>query len=155
MKKLSYIISMIIITALLQSCVVVAAGAGAAGGAVVVNDKRTVKIIADDQNIEYTAEKEINQLPGVNENTHISVVAYNHVVLLVGQAPSDEIKSKSESLVQSLPKVSRVYNQIQIRKAISAMRRTEDAWITTKVKANMLAEKGLNSGQIKVVTENS
>jgi osmotically-inducible protein OsmY len=33
------------------------------------------------------------------------------------------------------------------------MQRSKDTWITTKVKANMLAEKNLNSGQIKVVTE--
>ena len=51
--------------------------------------------------------------------------------------------------------MSRVYNEITIRKPISLWQRSQDAWITTKVKTEMLAKKDLHSTQIKVVTENS
>jgi len=113
-----------------------------------------VSAVTDDSNIEYTAGSEINQNPALNENSHISVVSFNHAVLLVGQVPTDSVKQQVQSLVQSLPKVSRVYNQLQVGSETTMTRRTKDTWITTKVKANMLSEKGLHSGQIKVVTEN-
>jgi osmotically-inducible protein OsmY len=155
MKKILYGVMLFLTIGLgLQGCVVLAAGAGAATGAAVVNDRRSVQTITDDQNIEYTAQGEINQTPSLNQNSHISVVSYNHAVLLVGQVPTEAVRTQIESLVQSLPKVSRVYNQLQVRHETSMTTRTKDTWITTKVKANMLAEKGLNSGQIKVVTEN-
>ncbi|HEV2613090.1 MAG TPA: BON domain-containing protein [Gammaproteobacteria bacterium] len=156
MKKIVYSLMLVLTLGFgLQGCVVLAAGAaGAATGAAVVNDRRTVKTITDDQNIEYTANSEINQSPALHQNSHIVVVSYNHAVLLVGQVPSDAVRTQVEALMQSLPKVSRIYNQLQVRQKTTAMRRSQDAWITTKVKANMLAEKGLNSGQIKVVTEN-
>jgi osmotically-inducible protein OsmY len=155
MKKIVYALMLLLTVGLgLQGCIVLAAaGAGAATSAVVVNDRRPVQTITDDQNIEYTAHSEINQTPPLNQNSHISVVSYNHAVLLVGQVPSDSVRTQVEALVQSLPKVSRIYNQLQVRPETSMMQRSKDTWITTKVKANMLAEKNLNSGQIKVVTE--
>lgn len=156
MKKIVFGVMLVLtMSAGLQGCVVLAAaGAGAATSAVVVNDRRPVQTITDDQNIEYTANSEINQTPALNTNSHISVVSYNHAVLLVGQVPSDSVKAQVESLVQSLPKVSRVYNQLQVRPETSLAQRSKDTWITAKVKSSMIAEKYLNSGQIKVVTEN-
>ena len=155
MKKIALGLLTLSMAMSLQGCVVfAAAGAGAAGTAVVVNENRSVNAISDDSNIEYTAGSEINQNPALNDNSHISVVSFNHAVLLVGQVPSDSVKQQVQSLVQALPKVSRVYNQLQVRPETSMAQRTKDTWITTKVKANMLSEKGLHSGQIKVVTEN-
>ncbi|MDX2164201.1 MAG: BON domain-containing protein [Gammaproteobacteria bacterium] len=155
MKKIAFGLLTLSMAMSLQGCVVVAAaGAGAAGTAAVVNENRSMNAISDDSNIEYTAGSEINQNPALNENSHISVVSFNHAVLLVGQVPSDSVKEQVQSLVQSLPKVSRVYNQLQVRPETTMTQRTKDTWITTKVKANMLSEKGLHSGQIKVVTEN-
>jgi osmotically-inducible protein OsmY len=155
MKKIALGLLTLSMAMSLQGCVVfAAAGAGAAGTAVVVNENRSVNAITDDSNIEYTAGSEINQNPALNENSHISVVSFNHAVLLVGQVPSDSVKQQVQSLVQSLPKVSRVYNQLQVGPETTMTQRTKDTWITAKVKANMLSEKGLHSGQIKVVTEN-
>jgi osmotically-inducible protein OsmY len=125
MKKIVYALMLLLTVGLgLQGCIVLAAaGAGAATSAVVVNDRRPVQTITDDQNIEYTAHSEINQTPPLNQNSHISVVSYNHAVLLVGQVPSDSVRTQVEALVQSLPKVSRIYNQLQVRPETSMMKR--------------------------------
>lgn len=156
MKKIVLGLCGLLMVAGLQGCVVLAAaGAGAAGTAAVVNENRSMSAINDDNSIEYTANSEINQTPALNENSHISVVSFNHAVLLVGQVPSDSVKQQVQSLVQALPKVSRVYNQLQVGPETSMSQRTKDTWTTTKVKAAMLKEKGLHSGQIKVVTENN
>lgn len=138
----------------LQGCVFLGVGAGVAGGAVVVNDKRTFRTMTDDNNIEFTANSEIKQSQALSTNSHIVIVAYNHAVLLAGQVPSENVRTRVESLVQSLPKVTRIYNQLQVAPVSSVLTRSNDAWITAKVKTNMLAEKGLNSIQVKVISEN-
>lgn len=141
---------------LLQGCVLLAAaGAGAATTAVVVHDKRPLQTIADDQNIELTAFNKVNQNPNFNQNCHIVTVAFNHGVLLVGQVPDQNIRQQVESMVQSLPKVSRIYNQLEVTAPTTPEVRTNDTWITTKVKSQMLTTQDLHSIQIKVVTENS
>ena len=50
--------------------------------------------------------------------------------------------------------MSRVYNEITVGPATTRWQRTKDAWITTKVKSELLAKPGLHSTEIKVVTEN-
>lgn len=153
MKKVLYVM-LFLLTFNLQGCIFCAAGAGAITGAAVVNDRRSFQTMTDDNNIEFTANSEIQQSKSLNANSHVVVVAYNHAVLLVGQVPNEDVRTRVESLVQSLPKVTRVYNQLEIGPTTSPFTRSHDVWITTKVKAQMLAEKGLNSSQIKVVTEN-
>src|SRR5262249_27678907 len=59
------------------------------------------------------------------------------------------------NLVNNIPHIKRIYNEVVITQPTSNMVRSKDTWITTKVVTKMLAEKGLRSTQIKVVTENS
>jgi osmotically-inducible protein OsmY len=139
----------------LQGCVLVAVGAAGATTAAVVNDSRSFQTITDDKNIEFTALNRISKNAALSANSHVVVVSFNHAVLLAGQVPSQTIRQQVESLVQSLPKVARVYNELEIAPPTSSTIRSNDAWITTKVKTKMLETKDLHSGQIKVVTENS
>jgi osmotically-inducible protein OsmY len=140
----------------LQGCVILAAaGAGAATTAVVVHDKRPIQTIADDQNIELTATHKVGENTNWSQNSHIVTVAFNHAVLLVGQVPDQNTRSQVETMVQSLPKVTRIYNQLETSSPTTTDVRANDTWITTKVKSEMLATKDLHSIQIKVVTENS
>jgi osmotically-inducible protein OsmY len=154
MKKLVYITVLMLSFFLLQGCMSFTTGSGAPAGATVVNDKRTLQTIADDQNIEHTADTQISKNTVLNTNSHIVVVSFNHAVLLVGQVPTQNVRQRVEAMVQALPKVTRVYNQLDIAAPTSPMTRSNDTWITTKVKSQMIGAKGLNSGQIKVVTEN-
>jgi len=143
------------LSANLQGCVILAAaGAGAATTAVVVHDKRPLQTIADDQNIELTANHKISENPNWSQNNHIVTVGFNHAVLLIGQVPDQNTRSQIESMVQSLPKVTRIYNQLEISSPTTTEARANDTWITTKVKSEMLAAKDLHSIEIKVVTEN-
>lgn len=153
MKKYQWLV-LLVCCALLQGCVVLAAGAGVAGGASVANDNRSFQTMTDDQNIEFTASSEIKASPTLNYNTHITVVSFDHVVLIAGQVPGNSIRQRVSALVEALPKVSRVYNELEIAPPTSMLIRSNDTWITTKVKSQMIAAKDLNSGQIKVVTEN-
>ncbi len=151
-----YLYSAILLTALggLQGCALVVVGAASAvTTASVVNDHRTLQTITDDKNIEFTASNRISKVTAL-QNSHVVVVSFNHAVLLAGQVQSEADRQRVESLIQALPKVTRVYNELEISPPTTPGIQSNDAWITTKVKTKMLETKDLHSGQIKVVTEN-
>ncbi len=138
---------------LLQGCIVPFV-AGAAASAVVVNDRRNIQTMSDDQQIQYTAYQQIIADPSLTTGSHIVVETFDRNVLLVGEAPTEDIRDRVEAIVRALPKVNRIYNQITIGPPASAAELSTDSWITTKVRSEMIATKGLNSGQVKVITEN-
>jgi osmotically-inducible protein OsmY len=136
---------------LLSGCVAVAV-VGAAG--MVVYDKRTVVSIESDARIFYTVNTNIANDPHFRDS-HIVVSSFNQSVLLVGETSSPQLKNLAEKIAKDTPKVYRVYNQITIGEPNSIGQRSKDTWITSQVRTEMLARRGLESGSIRVITENS
>ncbi len=137
---------------LLQSCAPLLAGA--AGGSL-VNDNRSFKETLTDRNITYQAQNALDENPELKQQAHLSIATLNGVVLIVGQAPSKDMEKEAIKLIQTVPQVSRIYNEINIAEPTDAKQRLHDSWITTKVHSAMLVESGLHSALIKVITENS
>lgn len=156
MKLLIKFIVLLLITSSLTACIpafVAGSAAGAAGG-MLIHDKRGMSTMIEDRDIANEAWKKINNDPELRAQTHISVASFNQVVLMVGQAPTEQLRSHAYDLINSVAGVKRIYNKVTIEPPTSKSRQADDAWITTKVKTKMMAEKGLKSSQIKVVTEN-
>lgn len=150
MKKHSVIL--LILSSLLTGCVA-AVVAGAAGG-LVIYDKRSVIMMESDARIFYQVHNAIVRDPRFH-GSHIVVSSFNQIVLLVGQTPSASQRVLAENIAKETPHVQRVYNEITIQQPISIGQRSKDTWITSQVRALMLAKKGLESGSIRVVTEDS
>jgi osmotically-inducible protein OsmY len=127
--------------------------AGAAGTSAAYDD-RTLSTMYQDEGITHEALGLIKDSPELQE-THISIVTLNGIMLLVGQAPSEKSKTLAYTTVKSIPEVKKIYNEITIGASTSAGTRSNDAWITTKVKTAMLTTNGLQSTQVKVLTEDS
>lgn len=137
---------------LLGGCVAAAVTATAAGAAVAV-DKRTTGTMIDDEGIELKAMNAIASNKELANNTHINVISYNNRALVVGEAPTDEMRQQAIDIVRSIPKVSHVYDEIIIAAPSSFMSRSSDTVITSKVKTRLLANGDVNGLDIKVVTE--
>ena len=150
MKFIAVIV--LLITSLLTSCVV-AVVAGAAAG-VVVYDRRSVVSLESDARIFHVISRKI-----ANDRrfrgSRISIVSFNQVVLLIGQTPTASLRVVAEQYAQNTPAVRRVYDEISIEPALSISKQTQDIWITGQIRSYMLGRKGLESGSIRVVTENS
>jgi osmotically-inducible protein OsmY len=129
--------------------------AGAAIGGTIVYDRRDFQTLADDQQIFQQTNNKINADTELHNDAHILVTSFNRSVLIVGQAPTEALKARAQQLVASVPNIKRIYNEVSISGPTSPAVRSSDAWITTKVKSQMLVEAQLRSGQIKVVTEDS
>src|SRR5471030_17049 len=92
--------------------------------------------------------------PGLDNDSHIVVTSFNGVVLLAGQTPSADLKAKAEQAAAAVQRVKKVHNELQILPPSSFLARQNDAWLTTKIKTQMLADASIPGSRIKVVTEN-
>jgi osmotically-inducible protein OsmY len=142
------------LTGALQGCLFAAGAAAGAVAIAVVYDHRTIEKTVEDNKIATKVSDKIKGVPALHDDSHINVNAFNGVVLLTGETPQTAWRQQAEDLARSVTGVTQVYNQISIEGPTSTFNRTGDTWITTKINSMMLAEKGLKSGSIKVITEN-
>lgn len=150
MKK--SVVALLLLSIFLSSCVA-AVLAGAAGG-LIVYDRRSIGMMEKDARIFHVVHKAIVTDPQFDDS-HIVVTSFNQNVLLAGQTPTASLRVLAEKVAQKTPNVERVYNEIAIGESIPFSQRSKDSWITGQVRAKMLAKKGLESGSIRVVTEDS
>jgi osmotically-inducible protein OsmY len=116
---------------------------------------RTLGSKIDDSLIETKVQVNVAKAnPDLGDNSHIVVTSYNGVVLLAGQTPRADLKAQAEQAAAEVQKVKKVHNEIQVLAPSSILARNNDAWLTTKIKAQMLTDSAIPGSRIKVVTEN-
>lgn len=116
---------------------------------------RTIGSKIDDSLIETKVSVNIAKAnPDLDKGSHIVVSSYNGVVLLAGQTPRADLKSLAEQTASQVQRVKRVHNEIQVMQPSSILARNNDAWLTTKIKAQMLGDANVPGSRIKVITEN-
>jgi osmotically-inducible protein OsmY len=140
------------VAAQLAACVPVVVGGAAAGGAVAA-DRRTSGIYVEDENIELKAVKYMETTLG--EQAHVNVTSYNRNVLLTGEVPDDAAKANAEAFVKSITNVRNITNEIAVGPKSSLSSRSNDTYLTSKVKTKFLTENSFQANYVKVVTENS
>lgn len=152
MIKFISLISALLLASQLSGCVTAAVGGAAAGGSIAA-DRRTAGVYVEDENIELKAFKKMET--NLGEESHVNVTSINGNVLLTGEVPSAELKTKAETLAKSIEHVKNITNEIVVGMKSSMSDRANDTFITSKVKANFVAEKDFPSNAVKVVTEAS
>lgn len=135
---------------LLQGCFpLIAAGAGTA--AMVAADRRQPEIVLGDQRIESTAGQRIGDL--IKDQGHVNITSFNYVVLLTGETPTEQMKAEAERIAAAIPQVKSVVNEIQIAAPSAFAARSNDTYLTGKVKAGFLSVDRFSPNDVKVVTE--
>jgi len=139
---------------LLQGCATAVVG-GAAAGASVVHDRRSAGTILDDKTITIKIMNELLNQPELREHSNLSASAYNHLVLLTGQAESAAYRSQFEQIAASTPMVKRTVNEVQIGPNATLAEQSKDSWITSKAKIELFDVKipGFDPTRVKVITE--
>jgi osmotically-inducible protein OsmY len=136
----------------LGGCVAAAVGGAAAGGYLVGEDRRAANAMAEDEAIELRAS---NRITEKYPEAHINSTSYNRLVLLTGEAPTAAAKADIEQIVRGLPNVRGTFDEITVGPATALSSRTNDSYITSKVKARFVDARKFNPVHVKVVTENS
>lgn len=152
MNLIYKILAVIALTSQITACLPVAVGGAAAGGAMAA-DRRTTGVYVEDENIELKASNIIGST--LDDNAHVNVTSYKGNVLLTGEAPNAEAKTKAGNIVKTVENVRNVTNEITIGLKTSISSRANDAYLTSKIKAQFVSESRFPANVVKVVTENS
>lgn len=116
--------------------------------------RRTFGSMMDDGRIETMVRVNLNTADERLRKANISVVSFNGTVLLVGQVPDQDLKNEATRIAtSSSSRVKTVYNELEVAGGSSFLTRTSDAWLSSKVKTLLLANKDIRGLRTKVVTE--
>ena len=137
---------------LLGGCVPLLVAGAVGGTALVATDRRSVGEQADDEAIELKVSNNIGT--GYGDRVHVSVTSYNGVVLLTGEVPSQDLVGSIGEIARTTAKVRRVHNEITVGPVSDLGSRSNDTYITSKVKSRFVeANKAFSATHVKVVTE--
>ena len=89
-----------------------------------------------------------------NGASRIVVTSFNGIVLLAGQTPRAALKTQAEQAASTVQRVKKVHNELQVAQPITLLAISNDAVLTTKIKAQMLTDSAIPGSRIKVVTDN-
>jgi len=135
----------------LTGCIELMVG-GAVMGGVAAADRRTLGAQTEDKTITVKGEA---KLPGlVGDAGHVNVNSFNRNVLLTGEVRDEAMRQSVEREIRNIPGVEGVTNEMVIAGPASYTSRSNDALITTKVKASLVDMKTISAASFKVVTEN-
>lgn len=115
--------------------------------------KRTPGVFIDDAVLEPLIKSEIRKSDQGFKGSHLVVVSYNGVVLLVGQVASANLRDKAGQVARDINRVRKVHNELTVGGPISLVARSNDSWLTSKVKTRLLASNEAYGTKVKVVTE--
>jgi osmotically-inducible protein OsmY len=150
--RLTLLASALAASTLMSGCAVLAGGA-ILGSSMMATDRRTSGTQVEDQAIEFKAVKRAGDLLG--DRGHVNVTSYNRLVLITGEVPTEADKAAVEQGVARIENVRSVVNELAITMPSSIGNRSNDALITSKVKASMVDAKDVQANAYKVVTERS
>lgn len=134
----------------LQGCELALIGAGGAA-AITAFDRRTSGAIYQDESMALAIRQRIDARFG--NLTHVNVAPYNRTILLTGEAPDEATRGAIEADVRDIANVRGIVNDIQIRPVSSLAERTNDAFITSKIKGRFLDSGKVNPVHVRVITE--
>lgn len=135
----------------LQGCVPIVIGAGGAAAYSSLEDRRSTGTQIDDESIEVRASNRISDR--FASNAHVNVTSYNRIALLTGEVPDERSRDEAEKIVRAVPQVRDVTNDLQVAGISSYMSRTNDSYLTSKVRGRLLDTKRASPVHIKVVSE--
>lgn len=133
---------------------------GTAGAAASVADRRSTGAQTDDQimeirvkNVALAAIRKINPVPPYRPK--LIVVSHDRRILLLGQVPTEADKQAAENAAREEKNAVKVYNYIQVSSTGRTLgNSSNDKWITTKVRGNLINIPGVYAGHINVTTYN-
>jgi osmotically-inducible protein OsmY len=126
--------------------------AGAVGGATLIaTDRRSVGAQADDEAIELKIANAVNARYG--ERVHAIATSYNGILLLSGEVPDQETLASIGNIAKNTERVRAVHNELAVGPNADMSVRSNDTFITSKVKTRFVEVNKFSATHVKVVTQ--
>lgn len=133
----------------LQGCFPLIAGS-VVGTTLVVADRRSAGAQAEDESIEWKAQSRIGKrFP----NAHINVVSYNRKALITGETGDTSDLAEIGKIVTQVENVVSIFNEVKVGPVSSLSSRSNDAWISSKIKGRFVDAAKFKINRVKVFTE--
>ena len=154
MKKVIILFALLISSTILSSCSPIVQGAAAVTTvATMSNDRRTMGEILDDKTLYMNLGNIVSRNPMLDD-VHINFNVYNKSVLMVGEAPTDDLKNYLEEMVKKKsPKMDQLINEVAVMPKSSYISRTKDSIISIQVEALFLDQEVFHPAHVSVLTE--
>lgn len=148
MRKFSYLLIALLSVAIM-GCAATVVGAGAGTAAATGTDTRGFSTVVSDQNLEHKVNSVLSaQVP----KGSFTVAAYSDRILLAGQVPNEDDYDKADVAAVNTHGVKKVWNFLTVGKNETVGDISADTYITSAAKTRLIAQKGVNTNNIKVVT---
>jgi osmotically-inducible protein OsmY len=134
----------------LAACVPLAITA-VGGSAMVATDRRSTGSQVDDEIIEDKLAARMQER--YKNDAHINITSYNGHALLTGEVPTAAAKSDVAETTRTTPKVKGVQDDLVVGPVADLSSRTNDTFVTTKVKTRFIEASKFQINHVKVVTE--
>lgn len=134
----------------LSACAPLIVGGAVVGGVMAV-DRRTAGTQIEDEGIELRAANRIRETLG--DRVHVNVTSYNRQALLTGEVPTAQDRQTVEQIVAQVENTRSVVNDLAVAPNSSLGQRSNDTFITGKVRASLVDAQDISANSFKVVTE--
>ena len=149
--RTTLVVSLLAATTALSGCAALLVGGAVVGGSLLATDRRSSGTQLDDQAIEFKANSRIRDLLG--DKGHVNATSYNRLLLLTGEVPTEADRTNIEQALSRIDNVKSVVNELAPMFASSLSQRSNDALVTSKVKATLVDAGDVSSNAFKVITE--
>ncbi len=151
-KKLKLSAVSLIFAILLSGCVTALVATVAIATVDIIHDRRTVGEYIDDSAIEVTSRNILVSNSKFRKAAHVKTQSWNGILLLTGEIDDELVKPELVNRLRSIKGVRQVVDETTITGKTKLWARTNDAWITSKVKSRLVLKTGLKANRVKVVT---
>ncbi len=87
------------------------------------------------------------------DNVHVNATSFNGIVLLTGEVPTAALNDEIAGSVKAVERVRSVVNEMVVGAPTELGARTNDSYITSKVKSGFVEANKFSATHVKVVTE--
>jgi len=152
-KKIGQLVLVATVGVTLLSGCITALVAGAVIATVdIIHDRRSAGEYVDDNTIELTAQNYLISTKALRAGVHIKQVSWNGIFLITGEIDQESTKQEVIAHLNAISGVRQLVDETTITGKTAMLARTNDSWITSKVKASLLVKTGLDANRVKVIT---
>jgi len=138
---------------LLSACAPLVVGGTAVTAAMVASDRRTAGEQLEDNVIEMKIASEVRKLFPKDSPARINSTAYAGVVLLTGDVPTQADRQRAEETISQVERIERVVNRLRVGDVTPFSVRSNDTWLRSKVRTNLINTKDVPSSTILITVE--
>jgi osmotically-inducible protein OsmY len=122
-----------------------------------ISDRRAAEVQFIDNKIFLSAWAPIQEITdNEKEKSHFNLIVFNKAIVVVGEAPTEEVINKITEVLSKIKHVKTVHNKMVVGKVCNIKQRAKDTITTSNVKTRLFLDlsNNLHPLHVKIMTEN-